>query len=119
MNPTAHQHGAFVPLDPEWSTFQGRKRVSLVLSPCSLSLVYSTLLLLTHKSLCSIICVPGQKVPAGDEWPKHPQASQKVALPPAHQMAGLASMKTPWLQGQPVLLLGTLYRSTLVFFSWS
>lgn len=81
--------------------------------------MYSTLLLLTHKSLCSIFCVPGQKVPAGDERPEHPQESQNVALPPAHQMAGFASMKAPWLQGRPVLLLGILYRSTLVFFSWS
>lgn len=47
-------------------------------------------------------------MPAGEEPPQHPQESQNVVLPPAHQMAGLASIKAPWLQEQPVLLLGTL-----------
>lgn len=79
----------------------------------------STLLLLTiQRSLYSMISVcPGQKVPVGGELLQHPQKSQNVVLPPAHQMVGLASMKAPWLQGQPVLLLGILYSSVLVFFS--
>lgn len=47
-------------------------------------------------------------MPAGGEPWQHLQLSQNVTLPSAHQMAGLESMKVPWLQAQSILLLGTL-----------